>query len=232
MEGHTNLISSIAQAFSDGGIWMFVILGVHIVSLAIIVERFYALFMQRQINQKNLVRSFEDDIKRGRLDAALGKAQSIAGSQPVGAVLVAGIQSAMDMGCREEIQAKMDEILVVENSKLETRTGFLAMLGNVGPLMGLLGTILGLIQAFSAVTNTNAADRATKLTQGIALGMNATAYGLIMAIPALICYAIFINRQTKLQDDLNQAATKVFNWLSFGYDVVPQRKSRKDSKSL
>jgi biopolymer transport protein ExbB/TolQ len=232
MEGHTGLITGLAQAFSDGGFWMYAILAAHIVSIAIIVERFSVLFLAKQTNQKDIVKSFEDDIKKGRLETAFSKAQSISNSQPIGAVLTAGIQSAMDMGGREEIQAKMDEILSAENVKLERRTGFLAMLGNVGPLMGLLGTILGLIQAFSAVTNVNASDRAVKLTQGIALGMNTTAYGLIMAIPALVMYAIFVNRTTRLQDDLNQAAIKAFNWLSFNYDAIPQKRSRSQQKSL
>lgn len=232
MEAQAGLLTTISQAFANGGIWMFAILVAHIFSIAIIVERFTALFLNKQLNQKDIVKSFEDDIKRGRLDSAFSKAQAISASQPIGAVVTAGIQSAMDMGGREEIQAKMDEILAVENSKLETRTGFLAMLGNVGPLLGLLGTILGLIEAFSAVTNVNAADRAIKLTQGIALGMNTTAYGLIMAIPSLVLYAVFVNRTTKLQEDLNQAAVKVFNWLSFNYESIPQRKTRTQSKGL
>lgn len=226
------MITGIAQAFADGGFWMYAILCVHIASIAIIAERISALYLQKSTNQKDLVRSFEDDIKRGRLDTALSKAQGIAHNQPIGAVIVAGVQAAIDMGGREEIQAKMDEILAVENAKLEQRTGFLAMLGNVGPLLGLLGTILGLIQAFSAVTNVNAADRAVKLTQGIALGMNTTAYGLIMAIPALITYAIFVSRQTRLQDDMNQAAVKVYNWLSFNYESIPARRTRTPSKSV
>ncbi len=232
MEAHTGMISGLAQAFVDGGFWMWMILLTHIASIAIIAERISALYLTKSLGQKDLAKGFEEDIKRGRLETALSKAQAISASQPIGAVIAAGTQVAMDMGGREEIQAKMDEILSVENSKLERRTGFLAMLGNVGPLLGLLGTILGLIQAFSAVTNVNAADRAVKLTQGIALGMNTTAYGLIMAIPSLIAYAIFVNRQQRLQEDLNQAAVKVFNWLSFNYEVVPQRATRSSTKKV
>jgi biopolymer transport protein ExbB/TolQ len=67
------------------------------------------------------------------------------------------------------------------------------------------------------------------LTEGIAMAMNTTAYGLIMAIPALIMYAVLQNRANKLSDDLNQGALRVFNWLSFNHDVKPNRTVRKRS---
>lgn len=226
MESHINVISSIARAFSDGGIWMFAIMIAQIFSIAIIAERVYALFINRSQNQKTIARDFEDDIKKGRLDLALSKARTLSRNEPVAAVIQAGVLAAQDMGGRDEIQAKMDEVLAVENAKLERRTGFLSMLGNVGTLLGLLGTIVGLIQAFSSVSNMNAAEKSMYLTQGVALAMNATAYGLIMAIPALIMYAVLMNRTNHLQEDLNQAAFKAFNWLSFSFESVPAKATR------
>jgi biopolymer transport protein ExbB/TolQ len=133
----------------------------------------------------------------------------------------------MNMGGREEIQSKMDEVFAVESEKLERRTGFLAMLANVGTLLGLLGTIVGLIQAFDAVATLNPVEKSMMLTKGVALAMNTTAYGLIMAIPALIMYAVLTNRSNRLQEDLSQATTKALNWLSFSYENV----GRKGSKS-
>jgi biopolymer transport protein ExbB/TolQ len=226
MESHINIISSIAKAFSDGGIWMYAIMLAQIFSIAIIGERVYALFVLRHQNQKDIAKEFEDDIKKGRLDLALSKSRALSNKEAVAAVVQAGLLAAQDMGGREEIQAKMDEVLAVENAKLERRTGFLSMLGNVGTLLGLLGTIVGLIQAFSSVSNMNAAEKSMYLTQGVALAMNATAYGLIMAIPALIMYAVLMNRTNHLQEDLNQAAFKVFNWLSFNFESVPAKNSR------
>jgi biopolymer transport protein ExbB len=228
---HINIVTSIAKAFSEGGIWMFAIMAAQIFSVAIIAERVFALFINRSKNQKAIAKDFEEDIKRGRLDLALAKARTLAKSEPVAAVVQAGILAAQDMGGRDEIQAKMDEVLSVENAKLERRTGFLAMLGNVGTLLGLLGTIVGLIQAFSSVSQMNGAEKSMYLTQGVALAMNATAYGLIMAIPALVMYAVLMNRTNHLQEDLNQSAFKVFNWLSFGFESVPARPSR-PSKSV
>lgn len=225
MSATANLITSAAHAFSEGGVWMYAILIAQIFSIAIIAERIYALYFMRAKNQEKVVRAFEDDIKRGRLDKAITKARSISDSHPVAAAIVAGAQVARDLGGREEIQAKMDEVLVHENSILERRTGFLSMLGNVGTLLGLLGTIVGLIQSFSSVANLNAAEKSVLLTQGVSLAMNTTAYGLIMAIPALIMFSVLMNRTNQLQEDLNQAATKAFNWLSFNYETMPTTKS-------
>lgn len=223
----TSLFATISRAFAEDGVWMYSIMVAQIVSIAIIVERIYALYLSRSPNQKKLIRGFEEDIRKGRLDSALSRAQSIGSSNPIGSVIQAGVQAAINMGGRDEIQAKMDEILLVENARLERRTGFLAMLGNVGTLLGLLGTTVGLIQSFASVANLSAAEKSIALTRGVSLAMNATAYGLIMAIPALIMYAVLQNRANVISEDLNQAAVKVFNWLSFNFEAVPQRPARR-----
>lgn len=226
MDSNVGMITGVAQAFIEGGIWMYAILAVQIASIAIIAERVYALYVQRSKNQKSIASLFEDDIKNGRMSKVVNKSRSLAQSEPIAAAVLAGVQVAQDMGGREEIQAKMDEVLAFENAKLERRTGFLSMLGNVGTLLGLLGTIIGLIQAFAAVANLNAVEKSVTLTKGVALAMNTTAYGLIMAIPALIMYAVLVNRTNHLQEDLNQAAVKAFNWLSFNFQAVPARSPR------
>lgn len=219
----------LANAFSQGGIWMYAIAAVHVVTIAIIAERIFALYVQRSVNQRRISRNFEQDIQRGQLDKTITKAQSVSKSQPIAAVVSAGAQAARDLGGRDEIQARMDEVLTVENSRLQKRTGFLAMFGNVATLLGLLGTIIGLIQAFASIANVDAAQKAVMLTQGVSLAMNTTAYGLIVAIPALIMHSILMNRSRKLQDDLNQSAFRVFNLLNFNFEAVnlkPRRPKR------
>ncbi len=219
-------IQTISTAFQSGGMWMWAILFVQIASIVIIIERSFSLYIRRSADQKKLVSAFEKDIKKGQFETVISRAQSL-GDNSVAMAVKAGAQAALDMGGREEIQSKMDEILLNENAKLEKRTGFLAMLGNVGTLLGLLGTIVGLIQAFASVANVNPVEKAALLTNGIALAMNTTAYGLIMAIPALIMYAVLQNRANALAEDLNQASLRAFNWLSYSYENVPKRTVRK-----
>ena len=222
-----SFISTIGQAFLQGGVWMWAILAVQIVSIAIIAERIVSLYVLRRPNQTEKVRAYEASIKSGDLDTVLQNAKRIAKSQSIGGVLQAGTQAAVDLGGREEIQAQMDEVLIHENSKLSSRTGLLAMLANTGTLLGLLGTIVGLIQSFGAVSGVDPVKKAALLTEGISMAMNTTAYGLIAAIPALIMYGVLQSRTQKLEDDLNRAALKAFNWLSFKYAYVPKNKVRK-----
>jgi len=128
------------------------------------------------------------------------------------------------MGGKEEIQLKIDEILLEEQSRLEKRTGFLAMLGNVGTLLGLLGTIVGLIRAFASVGAASPIEKAALLSQGVSEAMYATAYGLITALPALIMYSVLQNRSNQLSEDLSKAALKIYIWLGFNYESVPAAK--------
>ncbi|MCB9027070.1 MAG: MotA/TolQ/ExbB proton channel family protein [Bdellovibrionaceae bacterium] len=227
--GTLQSVDAISQAFSAGGIWMWAILMAQIASIAIIIERVIHLYLFRSPVQRKIVQRFEKDIKSGNLKNALS-AHSKTGRNPIFNVVKAGAQAADSLGGREEVQAKMDEVLVHEAEKLDKRTGYLPMLGNVGTLLGLLGTIVGLIQAFSSVaTNTNPVEKAAVLTQGISMAMNTTAYGLIMAIPALVAYAILQSRTRALNEDLKQAAQRVANWLSFNFSAITKTTKKKSS---
>jgi biopolymer transport protein ExbB/TolQ len=210
--------------------WMFIILAAQVVSIGIIIERAVALFLNRAPDQKTLAKSFSEDIESGNLEKAMKRAQALGTHHPIGVVAAAGIQTAMNMGGKEEIQLKMDEVLLEENSRVESRLGFLAMFANVATLMGLLGTIAGLIQSFSGISNANPAEKSVILSQGISVAMNTTAYGLIVAVPALVMYSILQNRANKLTEDLNKAALKVFILLSFHYESVPGQKKQKSAK--
>jgi biopolymer transport protein ExbB len=217
------LISNISEAFSHGGLVMWIIFFGQIASIAIIIERSYALFVNRTTNHKKLAKLFEEDIKKGRIDTVISKARDLGKRNALGRVVEAGAQAALDMGGKDEIQSKMDEVLLSENAILEKRTGFLAAIGNIGTLAGLLGTIMGLIDSFQAVAHSNPLEKATLLSQGISMAMHATAYGLIMAIPALVMYAVFTNRANTLAEDINQSSLMIFNWLSYNYEPVNKK---------
>lgn len=216
-------LSSLGKAFvSQDAVWMWTILAAQIVSIAIMLERAVALYMKRAPNQKELTKILAADIRSGNLEKALKRAQNMGVRQPLGVVAAAGIQAALDMGGKEEIQLKMDEVLLEESTRVESRIGFLAMFANVATLMGLLGTITGLIHSFSGIANANAAEKAVILSKGISLAMNTTAYGLLVAVPALVMYSVLQNRAGRLTEDLNKAALNLFIQLSFHYEAVPQ----------
>ncbi len=218
--GALDFFAKIAQAFQHGGFWMYPIMLVQMSALAIIIERTYSLFIKRKINQTELAQGYEELIRRGNIDAVIEKAKELQNTQPIARAVLAGAKAAKIMGGKDEIQGKMDEVLIHENALIERRIGFLSMLGNVATLTGLLGTITGMIKSFAAVAFANPAEKAALLAAGISEAMNATAYGLIAAIPALVMYAVLQNRANHMNEDLNRAALKSFNWLSFSYETI------------
>lgn len=221
-----SIIQSISTAFSHGGLLMWAIVPVQVVSLAIIAERVIALYVRRDVNQKKIVGRFEEDIRKGKLDAVVETAKRSKG-QPIAVVALAGAQATSNLAGKDEVQLRMDEVLLEEQTRLEKRTGFLAMLGNVATLLGLLGTITGMIKSFAAVGSASAAEKASLLAAGISEAMNATAYGLIVAVPALVMYAVLQNRTNQLAEDLNKAALKLFIWLTYNFESVPTLNKRK-----
>ncbi|MCB0394014.1 MAG: MotA/TolQ/ExbB proton channel family protein [Bdellovibrionales bacterium] len=191
------------------------------------VERFITLYLKRKPTQKSLAQPFEGMIRRGEVSAVREQANAISATNPIGRVVVAGANAALNLGGKDEIQGKIDEVLLEENEKLQKRTGFLTMIANVATLAGLLGTITGMIKSFAAVTNASPMEKATLLSNGISEAMNTTAYGLIVAIPALIAYSILTNRSEQLQEDLQQASLKAFNWLTFTFEPIAVKKSNR-----
>lgn len=222
---------SIAVAFEHGGIWMYAIMLVQMASLAIIAERVYALYFKRKSNQKAFAAGFEALIRKGRVEEAVDTAKAQVNENPVARALVAGGEAAMAFGGRDEIQGRMDEVLLEENFKAEKRVGFLAMMGNVATLIGLLGTIAGMIKSFGAVSMASPAEKASLLSAGISEAMNCTAYGLIVAIPSLIAFAVLQNRANSVNEDLNQGALKIFNWLSYSFESLAARPVQKETRS-
>lgn len=220
------MLESIILAFNTGGLWMWAILVAQIFSVAIIIERVAKLYWGRKLDQTDMVSQYESDIKHGHLEDVVRQADRHDNKAPVARVVAAGAQAALDMGGREEIQARMDEVLLSENAKLRKRTGLLSMIGNVGTLLGLLGTIVGLIKAFASTGSSATEGGANLLAQGVSMAMNTTAYGLIVAIPAVVAYGLLQSRASQLSEDLNQAALKAFNLLSFKYESAPKRKPR------
>jgi biopolymer transport protein ExbB/TolQ len=202
------------EKFNEGGIFMYAILFFGILSLAFIVERYVALYRKITDPSMDFRNQLLNFVARGDLNGATGiaAAQSSTG---IGRIAQVGVELRANHAADEEVQARMDEALSHEIHKVDQRTGFLAMFGNVATLLGLLGTISGMIGSFAAVASASPADRATMLSAGISEAMNCTAFGLIVAIPALVAYAVYQNRTDRYVSKLTQVTTAIFNDLLF-----------------
>jgi biopolymer transport protein ExbB len=112
---------------------------------------------------------------------------------------------------REDIEIAMEESMMEIIPQLEKRTPYVALGANIATLLGLLGTIMGLIQAFTAVSDANPAEKADLLSASISVAMNTTAFGLIVAIPLLITSTVLTAKTGQIVDSLEMASVKALN---------------------
>ncbi len=211
------VIGSLAKSFQDGGVGMYPIAMMSIFSLTVLFDRFYALFVKNSINKEAFMRGLKKHIYAGDLDKAI----SFVASQkrtPLTQVIKAGLIN-VPKG-EAEVQAAMDEASLRENPRIEVRTGYLAMIGNVSTLFGLLGTILGLIKCFGAVAQVDPATKATVLSLGISEAMNCTAFGLTVAIPSLLAYSVLQGRTQHMIDDINESTVGLLNLIIANKDKM------------
>lgn len=204
------MISEIAKFFREGGFAMWPILLFLAAGLAIMVERSVFLFFKANIKPEEFMARIADLIRKGSIEGA------IAASAEEDAPLARIIESALRnyRGTERDIQNAVDEMALAELPRISARTGYLAMLANVSTMVGLLGTIFGLIQAFAAVSAADPEAKGRILASGIAMAMNTTAFGLIVAIPQLIIHSFLTSKADGLVDDIDRYSVMVINMLA------------------
>jgi biopolymer transport protein ExbB/TolQ len=129
----------------------------------------------------------------------------------IGQILNYGLARVQGARRRDDIEKAMEESLMEVLPKLERRTHYLATFANLATLLGLLGTVMGLISAFGAVATVNPAEKANLLSASISVAMNCTAFGLMTAVPLLIIHAFLQTKTTELIDSLEMASVKFLN---------------------
>ncbi len=203
-------MSAIAEAFRQGGGWMYVILVVSIIAIGIMIERFIFLFFKYNINAQTFMAQIQKLVMANNIDRAI-KLCNAAPSAALPKVIKAGLTRA-NKG-EIEIQNAVEEATLEVIPQIMKRTPTLQALGNIATLLGLLGTIIGLIEAFTALKSATPDTRQELLSQGIALAMNTTAFGLIVAIPALIAHLFLSGMTKKILDEIDQYSVKLENLL-------------------
>lgn len=199
------------QFFQSGGPFMYAILAVMALGFAIAIERF--IYISKTQGKTNKVwKNITPMLQANDFDRAYDAVQKI--STPLSTVLQYGFARHRNNAKREMIDAAMEEGIMEVTPDLEQRTHYLATLANIATLLGLLGTIIGLIQAFTAVASADPAEKADLLSASISVAMNTTAFGLTAAIPLILIHSYLATRTTKLVDNLEMAAVKCLNLIS------------------
>ena len=197
--------------FQKGGMFMYPILLVFTVGLAIAVERWVQLNRVRMANHKlwGLLRPV---LVKGEFEKAREMVNKDKSS--LAQMLGMGLARQGAVRRREDIEIAMEESMMEIIPQLEKRTPYVALLSNIATLLGLLGTIMGLIEAFTAVANANPAEKADLLSASISVAMNTTAFGLMSAIPLLLFHAKLTATTGQIVDSLEMASVKALNSIS------------------
>ena len=197
--------------FSRSGIWMFLILMVSVYIVTIVVERAYALWFRFKIDASQILSRIISFVESNNYSRAIEVGNSRQ-NHPMCMVLKSGLLKANRSDV--EIRRAIEQATMKVAPQIQKRTPYLATLANVATLLGLLGTIFGLIMAFEGVEMASAAKKQEVLARGISLAMNTTAFGLIVAIPTTIAHAVLSARQNSLLDTIEDSAMTLFNHLS------------------
>jgi len=204
-------MATIAKAFKEGGGWMYIILVVSIIGIGIIVERFIFLFFKYNINATAFMAQIQKLVMANNIDRAI-KLCNAAPNAALPKVIKAGLTRA-NKG-EVEIQNAVEEATLEVIPHIQKRTPALQGVANVATLLGLLGTIIGLIEAFAALEFARPDDRQKVLSRGIALAMNTTAFGLIVAIPCIFAHMILSGVTKRIIDEIDQYSVKLQNLLT------------------
>jgi biopolymer transport protein ExbB len=202
------MIATLLEHFQEGGFMMYAILMMFLVTFAIAFERGFALYISVREDKHALLTGIQRHILKGDIQGAI---RFVSGQRqgPLARIIKAGLLKVNMTD--KEVQAALDEASLREVPYIEKRTGHLAVLANAATLVGLLGTIIGMIGCFAGVANADPALKAIILSKGISEAMNCTAFGLLTAIPGLLMYAMLQARTQHIIDGINESVVSTLN---------------------
>jgi biopolymer transport protein ExbB len=206
-----DLIYTIFEFFVAGGPFMFPILLVAAMAAAITIERYVTLTLVKARNQ-NVWSQVQPLLTEGDFDKA--RDMTSKDDSAISQLLTVGLARQGAVRRREDIEIAMDESMIELTPQLEKRTHYLATFANLATLLGLLGTVSGLIHAFAAVSTVNPADKANLLSASISEAMNCTAFGLMTAVPIVFAHAFLQTKTSELIASLEMAFVKFLNALT------------------
>jgi biopolymer transport protein ExbB len=205
-----DVYSSVVGFFQEGGVFMYPIVFVFALGAAISIERWVYL-TKASVSSKKLWKQLTPFIRAGKFSEAVNLTSK--SKAAIATVLTYGLKRSASSKRRDDVEKAMEESLMEVMPKLEKRTHYLATFANIATLLGLLGTIIGLIRAFTAVSGANPADKADLLSASISVAMNTTAFGLMVAIPLLLLHTVLQTKTTELVDSIEMASVKFLNSL-------------------
>lgn len=198
----------IVRFLQDGGVFMYPIAIIIVIGLALAVERIIFLSKERSGNRRDF-ESMYPMLKKRDLKGALKFAND--SDTHIANIFSQGILRTFSAQKRDEVESTLEEGIMEAIPQLEKRTPYIATLANISTLLGLLGTIMGLIAAFTAVASAAPAEKAALLSQSISVAMNTTAFGLMGAIPLLLLHSFLQTKTAEIVDSIEMSGVKFLN---------------------
>lgn len=199
---------------STGWGFMWILLMAAIFMVALAIERAYYIMVRSNINAPKFMAEIRKLVKAGDYKQAMSLCNS-AKNKALAQVVMSGLRKVSESETIDfrSIQNSVDEGTLEVIPKLQERTGYLAMIANVATLVGLMGTIYGLIAAFKSVSapGIDATEKSRMLAAGISVAMNTTLVGLLIAVPSILVYTFLQNKTVKIIDEIDEHTVKLIN---------------------
>jgi biopolymer transport protein ExbB len=205
------MIQNIAVQFNAGGPFMWVILAVFAVACAVTIERLIFYFIICQANGVKLVANVAQALNAD--DAVKAKKLVSRRRAPMNVLLQTALERFSTGMAFADIQKGVDNAAIREMPRMTQRLNYLSLFANIGTLLGLLGTIFGLQEMFGSLATVEAEKKAAMLASGIAQAMNATAFGLLVAVPCMVMFTMLSNKQHQITRDLDEAVVTLLDYL-------------------
>jgi len=195
--------------------FMWIILIFFGLMIAITIERAIYIYVKSNINANRFMAKIRDLVKKENYDKAIEICKA-GGQKALPQVVQAALLEAKNREFIDfrAVQNAVDEATLEIIPRLNKRTGYLSVIGNISTLTGLLGTIFGLIVSFAAAGQAGGGQEA--LTQGISVAMLTTLWGLVAAIPSLIAYTIINTKSNAIIDDIDEHSVKLIHLMTRG----------------
>jgi biopolymer transport protein ExbB len=203
--------TGIITAFQNGGFATYLILITCAFSVALVVERFVTLFMKLNIKGSAFMFEVQKYVLANDLDGAIRVCNGTKDAA-LPRVIKAGLMRASRS--EEQIQNAIDAASLEVVPQLERNLPYLALIANIATLLGLLGTISGLIKSFAAVAMADPAQRQAILSAGISEAMYATAMGLVVAICTMVAHSVLSGKAARILSDIDEYSVKLLDLLS------------------
>jgi biopolymer transport protein ExbB/TolQ len=203
-------VKYIVESFSGpGGVYMWAILLISVFVISIMIERCWYLLLKCKLEKQDFMNQLAKLVSGGQVEQATALTKK--STSPLGRVLYAVLVNFNES--EKDIRQAVDEVFLTEGPKINRFTNLLTVGANLATLLGLLGTIIGLILAFDAVANVPAAQKAAALATGISVALATTAFGLMVAIPTLLVHGLLTTKADRIVEEMDEKSAKMMHYI-------------------